>query len=119
MPLAPEQRATLSPSVRASILQLANCYLLLSMCSTAVLRSTREECVVRRFLLALLLGDVGHVYLTYVAVGADYFFSPSQWNLLAHGNLTFTIFLFLSRSIYLLGWGGNPRSQGPIRAKSD
>ncbi|CUS08822.1 unnamed protein product [Tuber aestivum] len=132
MPLTPEQTATLTPNAKASLLQLANCYLLLSMCSTAVLRSAGEECVVRRFLFALLLGDIGHVkadasfseahgsYFTYVAVGADYFFSPSEWNLLTHGNLTFTIFLFLSRCVYLLGWGGgNARSQGTIKAKSN
>ncbi|CAZ81871.1 unnamed protein product [Tuber melanosporum] len=109
--------ATVSPNVKASILQLANCYLLLSMCSTAVLRSTTEESVAKRFLFALLLGDAGHVYLTYTAVGADYFFTPSQWNLLTHGNITFTIFLFLSRSIYLLGWGGSAGSQKPIKTK--
>ncbi|PUU75653.1 hypothetical protein B9Z19DRAFT_993615 [Tuber borchii] len=109
----------ISPNVRACILQLANCYLLLSMCSTAVLRSTTEKCVVRRFLFALLLGDIGHVYLTYVAVGADYFLSPSQWNLLTHGNITFTVFLFLSRSIYLLGWGGNTDSRRLIKTKSN
>lgn len=63
IPSVPEQMPAISPNVRACILQLANCYLLLSMCSTAVLRSTTEKCVVRRFLFALLLGDIGHVFV--------------------------------------------------------
>ncbi|RPB01458.1 hypothetical protein L873DRAFT_1676230 [Choiromyces venosus 120613-1] len=122
IPPIPEQVPAISPNVRASLLQLANCYLLLSMCSTAVLRSTGEKSVVRRFLFAFLLGDVGHVYLTYAAVGAEYFFNPSQWNFLAHGNITFTIFLSLTRGIYLLlshGENTTPPAQPSLKAKSN
>jgi len=49
--------------MEGTILQLANCYLLLAMCSTAVLRTTNEKSVVKNFLTAMLLGDIGHLYV--------------------------------------------------------
>lgn len=109
IPPTPSQITAITPNVESTILQLANCYLLLSMCSTAVLRTTNEKAVVRNFLIALLLGDIGHLYvhvkscffgllltlfhryLTWTVMGTELFFDPTQWNALTGGNVGFTV----------------------------
>lgn len=104
------QHTGISDNVRGSVMQLANCYLLLCMCALAVLRTTSEKTVVRNFLIALLLGDIGHLYFTWRAVGTEIFFDPTRWNALTGGNVGATIFLLLTRILYLIGWGFTPQS---------
>ncbi|KAL7270839.1 hypothetical protein RUND412_006441 [Rhizina undulata] len=105
IPHSPSAPASIGPNEQMTVLQLANCYLLLAMCSTAVLRAAREKAVVRNYLVALWLGDVGHLYFTWAVVGNRLFFNPREWNALLAGNVGFTAFLFISRTIYLYGWG--------------
>ena len=60
----------LSPTAtdRILALQLGNVYGLLAMVAVGVLYATREAKVVRKFLLACAIADVGHLYVTYAVM---------------------------------------------------
>ncbi|OAA61595.1 hypothetical protein SPI_04454 [Niveomyces insectorum RCEF 264] len=99
--LAEAPRAVLSDHARLVAQQLGNAYGLLFMVGVAVLYTTTELTVVRNYLVALLIADVGHVGLTAVTLGADRFAAVGEWNAMTWGNVGFTvswIFLFPSRS---------------------
>ena len=53
---------------RILALQLGNVYGLLAMIGVAVLYTTSEAKVVRNFLLACAIADVGHLYVTYAVM---------------------------------------------------
>lgn len=89
--------------------QLGNLYLLMAFIGVAVLYSTSEPKVVRNYFVALALGDVGHLYMTYLGLGQANFVNVTQWNAMAWGNIGFTAFLLLNRVVYLLGLFGSAR----------
>lgn len=84
--------APLVPSVhaRAVALQLGNLYLLLGMVGVAVLSSTTEPKVVRNYIIALWIADIGHIFMCYLAMG-DTFFDVAGWNAMAWGNVGCTV----------------------------
>lgn len=71
--------------------QLGNLYLLMALVGLAVLTSTSEVRVVRRYLWALWIGDVGHVAFSCYGLGIERLASPSEWNAMALGNIAFTV----------------------------
>ncbi|CAK7274377.1 hypothetical protein SEPCBS57363_006131 [Sporothrix epigloea] len=97
-----------APSDQAHIVaqQLGNAYGLLFMIGVAVLYTSTELKVVRNYLVALLIADIGHVGLTIAALGPDRFAAIGEWNAMTWGNVGFTIFLALMRTSYLLGFFG-------------
>lgn len=76
-------------------LQLGNLYLLLGFCGLAVFLSTSEVKVVRSYLFALWLGDIGHVAFSSYMLGADKLLRPVEWNAVTWGNIGFTVSLLL------------------------
>ncbi|ESZ89667.1 hypothetical protein SBOR_9953 [Sclerotinia borealis F-4128] len=102
-------RGAVSDNARLVALQLGNIYLLLAMIGIAVLYSTREAKVVRNYLIALWLADVGHLAVTYHILGWERVVDFAQWNSMTFGNIGATLFLFLTRSAYLLGGFGPDR----------
>ncbi|KAM4065074.1 DNA-binding domain-containing protein [Hirsutella rhossiliensis] len=100
MPLA------VTPSSVVLALQLGNLYLLMALVGLAVLFTTSEIKVVRNYLVALWLGDIGHVAFSCHGLGAERIMNPSAWNAMAWGNIAMTVFLFMMRSAYLLGLFG-------------
>ncbi|CAK7241188.1 MAG: hypothetical protein STHCBS139747_002647 [Sporothrix thermara] len=86
--------------------QLGNAYGLLFMVGIAVLYTGTELKVVRNYLVALLIADIGHVGLTIAALGPDRFAAVGDWNAMTWGNVGFTVFLALMRTSYLLGFWG-------------
>ena len=62
--------STTSPTAtnRILALQLGNVYGLLAMVGVGVLYTTTETKVVRNFLLACAIADVGHLYVTYAVM---------------------------------------------------
>ena len=94
----------LSDQARIVAQQLGNAYGLLFMVGVAVLYTSTELKVVRNYLVALLLADIGHVGLTIVALGTERFSAVGEWNAMTWGNVGFTVclnvslFLSLSRS---------------------
>ncbi|KAL4991507.1 hypothetical protein BDW68DRAFT_152156 [Aspergillus falconensis] len=83
--------------------QLANVYGLLALLGAGVLYATSEPKVLRNYLVALAIGDVGHIYVTYLAMGPKLFFDVHRWNALTWGNIGATGFLLVNRLLYLLG----------------
>ncbi|KAH7304900.1 hypothetical protein B0I35DRAFT_484096 [Stachybotrys elegans] len=84
-------------------LLLGNLYLLLAFIGLAVLTTTSEPVVVRAYLVALWLGDIGHVAFSMYSLGWEQAMDPAGWNSMAWGNIGFTVFLFTVRSLYFLG----------------
>ena len=76
---------------RLVALQLGNLYLLLAFLGIGILTATTDPKVVRNYLIALLLGDVGHVGVTYLIIGHQRFMDISAWNLMTWGNVGFTV----------------------------
>ncbi|KAL4942203.1 hypothetical protein BDV06DRAFT_212016 [Aspergillus oleicola] len=83
--------------------QLANLYGLLAILGAGVLTATSEPKVLRNYLFALAVADVGHAYVTYLAMGPELFFDVASWNVLTWGNVGVTAFLFVNRILYFLG----------------
>ena len=73
--------------------QLGNAYGLLFMVGIAVLYTGTELKVVRNYLVALLIADIGHVGLTIAALGPDRFAAVGDWNAMTWGNVGFTVCL--------------------------
>jgi len=96
------------PTTQILALQLGNVYGLLGMIGVGVLYQTTETKVMRNFLLACAVADVGHLYVTYAVMGKD-FWDVAQWNDVAWGNIGITGFLFIVRCLYLAGALGNDR----------
>ncbi|KAL8387328.1 hypothetical protein RB595_009986 [Gaeumannomyces hyphopodioides] len=90
--------------------QLGNAFGLLAMAAVAVLYTTNEPKVVRNYLIALWIADIGHVYLTCRGLGSDRLMDVTSWNAMTWGNVFVTVFLCLTRTAYLLGWFGPDKS---------
>lgn len=92
-----EEQVALSPHVtvndnaRLVALQLGNIYLLLAMVGVAVLYSTREAKVVKNYLIALWLADIGHLAVTYHVLGWERVVDIAQWNAMTFGNIGATV----------------------------
>ncbi|POR37567.1 Uncharacterized protein TPAR_02208 [Tolypocladium paradoxum] len=96
--------------------QLGNLYLLMGLVGLAVLLTTSEVKVVRNYLVALWIGDIGHVAFSCYGLGRERMMNPSEWNAMAWGNIAMTVFLFSMRSAYFLGVFG-PDRPAVARAK--
>ncbi|RDW86211.1 uncharacterized protein DSM5745_02853 [Aspergillus mulundensis] len=83
--------------------QLANLYGLMALLGAGVFYATSEPNVLRNYLGALAIADVGHIYVTYLAMGPGLFFDVAKWNALTWGNVGVTGFLFVNRLLYFLG----------------
>ena len=84
-------------------LQLGNTYLLLGLLGVFILNTTSELKVVRAYLSALWICDIGHVGFTLWAMGWKGTVNVGSWNAVVWGNIGVTLFLFGMRSLYFLG----------------
>jgi hypothetical protein len=124
--------------------QLGNLYLLMAFLGVGILTTTSELKVVKAYLFALWLGDIGHVAFTCWGLGKARLMAPLEWNAVTTGNVTFTVseqgptfcrramiysvlrietemlqvFLFAMRSAYFLGAFGPPRSAASASKKT-
>ncbi|KAF4965971.1 hypothetical protein FSARC_6280 [Fusarium sarcochroum] len=76
--------------------QLGNLYLLLAFIGVAVLSTTTEVKVVKAYLIALLLGDIGHVGFSSYGLGWERSMSPVKWNAMAWGNIAMTVDVWIT-----------------------
>jgi hypothetical protein len=97
---------TLHPSTMLLAYQLGNIYLLAMFIGVAVLYTTSEPKVIRNYMIALALGDVGHVFLTCWAIGWAATVDVKGWNTMTWGNVGATTFLLVNRIAYVLGLFG-------------
>lgn len=79
------------------------------MIGVFVLNTTTEPRVVHGYILACLIADVGHVAASASVLGYQATVDVKNWNSMAWGNIGITAFLFLFRSLYLLGFLGRDR----------
>ena len=91
------------PTTRVLALQLGNVYGLLAMTGVGILYQTTEPKVVRNFLIACAVADVGHLYVTYAVMGGKDFLDVGHWNAMGWGNIGVTAGLLVTRILYLLG----------------
>ena len=77
--------------------------------SIGVCYATTEPKVLRNYVIALGIGDVGHCLSTYLAMGHEVFVDVARWNFLAWANFAFSVFLLVNRIAYLLGMFGLPK----------
>ena len=73
------------------------------MIGVGVLYATTEPKVVRNYLVACAVADVGHLWVTGTVMGYDAFVDLMRWNSIAWGNIGITSVLFLSRLLYFVG----------------
>ncbi|KAF9004164.1 hypothetical protein BDZ89DRAFT_1026399 [Hymenopellis radicata] len=102
----------MEPRATLAIWQLGNCYLLLGMVSTVVFRAVRDavprdlaaqERLVGALLSCLAFADVTHVVSSFIGLPVEMRYNPAAWNPTTHGNISFTVFLFLVRISWFLG----------------
>jgi hypothetical protein len=74
-----------------TLFRLGNIYLLLAMVAVAVLYSTTEPKVVRNYVIALLLADIGHIATTGYGMGYDKFIDFANYNPTTWGNVGITV----------------------------
>jgi hypothetical protein len=89
--IATTEALTHSDNARLVALQLGNAYGLLFMVGVAVLYTTTELKVVRNYLWALWVADLGHVGLTAYLLGYDRFMAVGDWNAMTWGNIGATV----------------------------
>lgn len=90
-------------------LQLGNCYGLIGLIGLGVLYYTNEAIVVRNYLIACAIGDVGHLAATYWVLGHHSFMDVGGWNATAWGNIGITFSLLVVRVLHLAGMFGKDR----------
>ena len=96
-------------STRVLTLQLGNLYGLLGMIGIGVLYFTSEVRVVRNYILACAIADVGHLWATYAVMGQKDFLDAMNWNAVAWGNIGITVALLITRVLYLAGMLGEDK----------
>lgn len=90
---------TVDDNSRLVALQLGNCYGLLFLAAVAVLYTTTELKVVRNYLIALWIADIGHIAVCYVGLGYERFVDVASWNSMTWGNVGATVSdVFLGKS---------------------
>ncbi|EUC53818.1 transmembrane protein, putative [Rhizoctonia solani AG-3 Rhs1AP] len=123
--LTPAPDSGVDVRARMAVLQLANCYMLLGLISSFVFRAIRDslpqnpiaqENIIKATLIALAIADVTHVLGTFVTLPSHVAYAPGTWNATTHGNITFTLFLFLTRVAWMLKIG---RGKGTEHRKAD
>lgn len=99
----------LTSTDRLLALQLGNFYGLLGLISVGVLYTTSEPAVVRNYVIAFAIADIGHLWATYAVIGHESFVSVGSWNAMAWANIGITGGLFVFRGLYLMGAFGQDR----------
>ncbi|KAF2104755.1 hypothetical protein NA57DRAFT_70962 [Rhizodiscina lignyota] len=118
--LAEPSAYPLRPHETILAMQVSNCYLLLGLLGIFILNTTTELKVVRAYLWALWLGDIGHVGVTMWCMGWEAVRDVGNWNAVVWGNIAATVVLFSIRTAYFAGLFGerNPRSARAARGGS-
>ncbi|KAL3420207.1 hypothetical protein PVAG01_08706 [Phlyctema vagabunda] len=108
-------QTSVTDNARMVAMQLGNIYLLLMMVGVGVLYTTTEAKVVRNYVVALWVADIGHVVVTAQVLGYDSLVDIGSWNSMTWGNVGVTVFLFLTRTAYLMGVFGPDLQPATLR----
>ncbi|MCJ1404204.1 hypothetical protein MMC11_007429 [Xylographa trunciseda] len=105
-----------SPGAQVVAMQLGNTYMLLALLGLFILNTTTDVRVVKAYIVALAIADIGHVVPTMWMLGWKQSVDVQSWNKMAWGNIGATFFLFVTRMTYLLGLFGEDRVAGKGKA---
>ncbi|KAK6522077.1 hypothetical protein TWF281_002646 [Arthrobotrys megalospora] len=113
--------AELTPSGKLIAWQTGNLFGIMAMMGIAILFATTEVAVVKRYLVVLLLGDLGHLMAVWWMMGSYEFFAAHRWSGFTWGNVGMTMFLALTRIGTLVGLFGaikpQPSTVGKVKGK--
>jgi hypothetical protein len=98
-------QADFSPQALSMTMQIVNIFLLLAAIGIICCWTTHVS-IVRWYLIAVALGDLGHIYATAVGMGPAAFWDVNGWNHIVWGNVGASIFLHVNRLATLLGLFG-------------
>ena len=99
-----------SPGAQVVAMQLGNTYMLLALLGLFILNTTTDVRVVKVYIIALAIADIGHVVPTMWMLGWERSIAVQNWNKMAWGNIGATAFLFVTRVAYLFGLFGKDRA---------
>ncbi|KAJ6264151.1 LOW QUALITY PROTEIN: hypothetical protein Dda_0293 [Drechslerella dactyloides] len=100
------EASALTPQGTLVAWQTGNLFGIMAMMAIAVLWSTSEVAVVKRYLVALLVGDIGHLAAVWWHMGTGHFVGAHRWNVFTWGNVGVTAFLAVVRLGTLAGLFG-------------
>ena len=83
-------------------LQLGNVLLLLALMAF-ICCWTHHPDIPKKYLIAVAIADIGHIYAAYVALGEETFWDVSKWNDMVWGNVGVSVFLNVHRWATVLG----------------
>jgi hypothetical protein len=89
--IAGSPRQELTQNAKMVAYQLGNVYLLMALVGIAVLYTTTESKVVRSYLTALAIADIGHVGITCYVMEYERAIDIASWNSMAWGNIGITV----------------------------
>jgi hypothetical protein len=98
-------------------LQLGNVFLLLAGMA-AICCFTNHAEIARRYLIAVAVGDLGHIYSVYVALGPEVFWDLNKWNQMVASNVGVSVFLHLNRLLTVAGLFGKLGSSASVAKKT-
>lgn len=96
--------ATFSPSSMVLTLQIGNIFLLLAAMAIICVFTPHPE-IAKWYLIAVALGDLGHIWSCYVGMGSS-FWDVGSWNGVVWGNIGASAFLHVNRLATVFGLFG-------------
>ncbi|KAJ9642135.1 hypothetical protein H2204_002504 [Knufia peltigerae] len=93
---------TFTPQALSLTLQLGNVFLLMVAIAITCCWTTHAE-ITRRYLIAVAIADLAHIYAAYCGTGNDVFWDFSQWNQMAYGNIGGSLFMHVNRVLTVAG----------------
>ncbi|OAP59659.1 hypothetical protein AYL99_06957 [Fonsecaea erecta] len=91
-----------TPNALSLTLQLGNVFLLLAALAVICCFTNHPE-IARRYLIAVALADLGHIYSVYCALGHMVFWDLNQWNQMISANVGVSVFLHVNRLMTVAG----------------
>ena len=86
--------------------------MLLALLGFFILNTTTDVRVVKAYIVALAIADIGHLAPTMWMLGWERSVAVHNWNKMAWGNIGATLFLFVTRVAFLAGFFRQKRLTG-------
>jgi hypothetical protein len=95
--------STVPPHAQILSLSIANMFIVQCLLSLLFTVITRESRLTKYYLSAAALGDLGHIYASYAVMGKEMFWDFDGYNDMMVGNVLVSAFLWVNRTLTLLG----------------
>ncbi|KAK5198864.1 hypothetical protein LTR72_005167 [Exophiala xenobiotica] len=116
-PNAELAKLVFTPQALSLTLQLGNVLLLLAAMAIICCWTTHAD-VTQKYLIAVALADLGHIYAAYRGLGDTVFWDVTQWNEMAYGNIGASSFLHINRWMTVAGLFGRLGAHGDRSKKN-